>query len=91
MGIEEFDQLGKISQRTRQAINLSVSFDLVDKSSGKTVHSGKTFSHASYDVIRQPFADMQAEINATERAAHEVSSDIRTRLAAYFATLQPKS
>ena len=76
---------------TRQAINLSVSFDLVDRVSGTTVHSGKTFSQASYDVIRQPFADMQAETNATERAAHEVSADIRTRLAAYFSSHPPKS
>lgn len=76
---------------TRQAINLSVSFDLVDRVSGTTVHSGKTFSQASYDVIRQPFADMQAETNATERAAHEVSADIRARLAAYFSSHPPKS
>jgi LPS-assembly lipoprotein len=61
------------------------------RSSGSIVHSGKTFSQASYDVIRQPFADLQAETNATERAVHEVSADIRTRLAAYFATQQPKS
>ena len=40
---------------------------------------------------RQPFADLQAETNATERAVHEVSADIRTRLAAYFAKQQPKS
>jgi len=71
---------------TRQAVNLTVSYDLIDKDSGKIVHSGKTFSHASFDVVRQPFADKQAETNATERAAHEVSADIRTRLAAYFAT-----
>ena len=71
---------------TRQAINLSVSYDLLDRGSGSTIHSGKTFSQASYDVVRQPFADMQAETNATERAAHEVAADIRTRLAAYFST-----
>ncbi|WP_373505048.1 LPS assembly lipoprotein LptE [Aestuariivirga sp.] len=71
---------------TRQAINLSVSFELIERSTGKTLHQGKTFSQASFDVIRQPFADLQAETNATERAAHEVSGDIRTRLAAYFAS-----
>jgi LPS-assembly lipoprotein len=76
---------------TRQAITLSVSFELVDKSNGTVVHSGKTFARASYDVIRQPFADLQAETNATERATREVSADIRTRLAAYFAAQQPKS
>jgi LPS-assembly lipoprotein len=76
---------------TRDSITLAVSFELVERSSGSIVHSGKTFSHASFDVIRQPFADLQAETNATERAVHEVSADIRTRLAAYFATQQPKS
>jgi len=76
---------------TRQAITLSVSYELVERGSGTVVHQGKTFSQASFDVIRQPFADLQAETNATERAVHEVSADIRTRLAAYFATQQPKS
>jgi LPS-assembly lipoprotein len=76
---------------TRQAIVLAVNYELVDRSSGEVVTQGKTFSQASYDVIRQPFADLQAETNATERAVHEVSADIRTRIAAYFASLPPKS
>jgi hypothetical protein len=76
---------------TRDSIVLAVSFELVERSSGSIVHSGRTFSQASFDVIRQPFADLQAETNATERAVHEVSADIRTRLAAYFASQQPKS
>jgi len=76
---------------TRQAITLSVSFSLVDRATGATLTQGKTFSQASFDVIRQPFADLQAETNATERAVHEVSADIRTRIAAYFASRQPKS
>jgi LPS-assembly lipoprotein len=76
---------------TRDAITLAVSYELVERSSGNIVHSGRTFSQASFDVIRQPFADLQAETNATERAVHEVSADIRTRLAAYFASQQPKS
>jgi LPS-assembly lipoprotein len=75
---------------TRQSITLAVSYELVDKASGTIVNDGKTFSQASFDVIRQPFADLQAETNATERAVHEVSADIRTRLAAYFASQQPK-
>ena len=74
---------------TRDAITLAVSYELVERSSGTVVHPGKTFSKASFDIIRQPFADLQAETNATERAVHEVSSDIRTRLAAYFAKQQP--
>ena len=77
------------SQSERQAINLSVSFDLVDKATGKSLHTGKTFSQASYDVVGQPFADQQAETNAVERAAHEVSADIRIRLAAFFSSHPP--
>jgi LPS-assembly lipoprotein len=71
---------------TRQEVRLNVVYELVDQKTGNTVHSGKTFSQVSFDVVRQPFADTQAETNAMERAAHEVSGDIRTRLAAYFAT-----
>ena len=76
---------------TRSAITLAVSYELVERSSGTIVHEGKTFSQASFDVLREPFADMQAETNATERAVHEVSADIRTRIAAYFASQGPKS
>jgi hypothetical protein len=50
------------------------------------VNSGKTFSAVSYDIIREPVADLQAESNATSRAAKEVASDIHTRLAAYMAS-----
>lgn len=70
---------------TRKSINLTVAYALRDESSGQVVANGKSFSQVSYDVVRQPFADLQAENDAVERAVHEVSADIRTRLAAYFA------
>lgn len=70
----------------RKQARLTVSYELTGNRGEGIVSSGKTFSQVSYDVIRQPFADMQAETNAIERAAHEVSADIRTRLAAYFAS-----
>ena len=73
---------------TRQSVNLVVIYELADRQSGSIVHRGKTFSQASFDLVRQPFADKQAEDDATARAAHEVSADIRTRLAAYFALQQ---
>lgn len=69
---------------TRRSVQVVVNFELTG--SGGLLLSGKTFSQVSYDVVREPFADMQAETNATERAAHEVSMDIRSRLAAYFAS-----
>ena len=77
---------------TRQAILVTVNYDLVDKSTGEVVTKGTTFARAPYDVIRQPFADLQAQTDAKERAAHEISTDIRIRLAAWFAKQQqPKS
>ena len=69
---------------TRSSVKVTVDFQLIEGS--QTVYSGKTFSQVSFDVVREPFADNQAEINATERAAHEIGNDIKTRLAAYFAS-----
>ena len=73
---------------TRQAILVTTSFELVDRTTGKVVNKGTSFARVPYDVIRQPFADLQAQKDATERAAREVGADIRTRLAAYFAKQQ---
>jgi LPS-assembly lipoprotein len=69
---------------TRSSVKVTVDFQLNE--GAQSVYSGKTFSQVSFDVVREPFADNQAEINATERAAHEISNDIKTRLAAYFAS-----
>lgn len=69
---------------TRRSVQVVVNFELTG--SDGVLLNGKSFSQVSYDVVREPFADMQAEANATERAAHEVSMDIRSRLAAYFAS-----
>jgi LPS-assembly lipoprotein len=75
----------------RQAILITTSYELVDRSTGKILTKGKTFARVPYDVVRQPFADLQAQKDATERAAREVGADIRTRLAAYFAKQQQSS
>lgn len=76
---------------TRQAILITTNFELVDRSNGAVLTKGTTFARVPFDVIRQPFADMQAQTDATERAAREVGADIRTRLAAYFAKQQKSS
>jgi hypothetical protein len=65
---------------------VNVSYRLVDKASGRPVDQGKTFSQVSYDETGQSFADLRARDNAYERAAHEISQDIRSRLAAHFAS-----
>ena len=72
----------------RMRLRLTVSYQLLEVGSGSEVNSGKTFSAVSYDIIREPVADLQAESNATDRAAQEVAADIRTRLAAYMASRQ---
>ena len=70
----------------RVRLRLTVSYQLIETGSGSEVNSGKTFSAVSYDIIREPVADLQAESNATSRAAREVATDIHTRLAAYMAS-----
>ncbi len=63
---------------------VKASFALYDNDTGKAIHSGKTFSQVSYDRVDAPAANLQAQINARERAAKEIGRDIRIRLAAYF-------
>ena len=70
----------------RMRLRLAVTYQLIETASGSEVNSGKTFSAVSYDVIREPVADLQAESNAANRAAREVAADIHTRLAAYMAS-----
>ena len=70
----------------RMRMRLAVTYQLIETASGSEVNSGKTFSAVSYDVIREPVADLQAESNAASRAAKEVAADIHTRLAAYMAS-----
>ena len=71
---------------SRRSYRLNVSFVLNDTSSGRRIHSGTTFSEVAYDKVTSEFTNLQAEKNARDRAALEVSQDIRTRLAAFFAT-----
>jgi LPS-assembly lipoprotein len=72
----------------RATMRVAANFALKDLSGGKTVYQGRTFSHVSYDDVNQSFADLQARTNAIERGAREVALDIRTRLAAHFASAQ---
>jgi LPS-assembly lipoprotein len=71
----------------RKTYRLNVIFRLSDNRTGKPVYSGKTFSYVSYDRVSSPLANVQAATNAEERAAREVGTDIRTRIAAYLASL----
>lgn len=70
----------------RRSFRVEVDFRLIDNASGTPLYAGRTFSQASYDRTGTPFANVQARISAEERAAKEVGVDIRTRIAAYFAS-----
>ena len=74
------------SHVARRTVRVNATFVLRDIASGKPVFQGKTFSVVAYDRTGQSFADLQAFNDAIERAARVVSTDIRTRVAAYFAT-----
>ncbi len=85
----EFDvTIERNTDVSRRSYRLNVSFVLRSGRSGQRLFSGKTFSEVSYDKVTSEFANLQAKTNAKKRAAKEVSRDIRTRLAAYFASRQ---
>lgn len=76
----------QVTETSREVVRVNVRFSLKAQGSGAVEYEGRTFSHVPFDVTGESFADLQARTNALERAAHEVSLDIRTRLAAHFAS-----
>lgn len=83
---EEQAIVNESTDTLRKALRVNASYTLKEFGSGKVLSSGKTFSQVSYDETGQSFADNQAKVNATERAAKEVAQDIATRVAAYFSS-----
>ena len=67
-------------------ILVRASFVLTDIATGTTVLSGSSFASASYDFSTQRFANLRAKRDAEDRAVKVISDDIRTRIAAHFAT-----
>ncbi|MGI9464464.1 MAG: hypothetical protein ACR2OM_11010 [Aestuariivirgaceae bacterium] len=74
------------TESLRQHYRANVEFVLYDSQTGKPVYSGKTFSQVAYDRVDEPVANLQAQVNAQERAARETGQDIRTRLAAFMSS-----
>jgi LPS-assembly lipoprotein len=70
----------------RHRYRLNVAYTLVNAGTGEEIASGKSFSNVSYDTVEEPVADLQAAENARERAARELSQDLKIRLSAFFAT-----
>ena len=69
---------------TRYNYRLQARYSLFDVRTGNVVHEGRSRSIASYNVVDSQFATLIARRDAEERAATELSEDIKLRLAIFF-------
>jgi LPS-assembly lipoprotein len=71
---------------TTENYGIDAQYNLVELATDKSVMTGTTFSHVSYDIpgSYQRFARSRAIRDAEDRAAEEIADHIQTRLAAYF-------
>jgi hypothetical protein len=70
---------------TRYNLALTATFELREKTANAIVLASSVRRISSYNVSREPYADLVAAQTAERRAAQEVATDIRTRLAVEFA------
>jgi len=79
-----------VIQPTGEAVTktyeLRADFTLIDVATGKVLYGGSTLARAAFDRTTQIFANQRAEIDAEDRAAKVVADNVKTRIAAYFAT-----
>jgi LPS-assembly lipoprotein len=66
--------------------DIDAQYNLVEIATNKSVMTGTTFSHVSYDIpgSYQRFARTRAIRDAEDRASQEIATNIETRLASYF-------
>ena len=71
---------------TSENYGIDAQYNLVEIATNKSVMTGTTFSHVSYDIpgSYQRFARARAFRDAEDRAAQEIAEHIQTRLASYF-------
>jgi LPS-assembly lipoprotein len=70
---------------TRYNLALTATFQLREKAADEVLVASTVRRVASYNVSREPYADLIAAQDAERRAAQEVAADIRTLLAVQFA------
>jgi LPS-assembly lipoprotein len=72
--------------QTTEDVNLDAQYNLIEIATNKSVMTGTTFSHVSYDLpgSYQRFARARAYRDAEDRACQEVAERIQTRLASFF-------
>jgi hypothetical protein len=70
---------------TRYNLTVNAAFQLREKATNATLVSSTAQRISSYNVSREPYADLVASHTAERRAAELVSTDIAMVLGAYFA------
>lgn len=69
---------------TRAKLTLIASYYLTDDRTGDVLSEGIVRSVNSYNIPSSEYARITSEADATERAAREVSDEIRVRLGLFF-------
>ncbi len=71
---------------TTENLGIDAQYNLIEIATDKSVMTGSTFSHLSYDIpgSYQRFSRARAYRDAEDRAAEEIADHIQTRLAAFF-------
>ncbi len=70
---------------TRFNLTLIARFRLLDATNREVLYTSVVSRIASYNAFRAPYAELAAELDAEDRAARDVGTDIRTQLAIHFA------
>jgi LPS-assembly lipoprotein len=71
---------------TTENLGIDAQYNLIEIATDRSVMTGTTFSHLSYDIpgSYQRFSRARAYRDAEDRAAQEIADHIQTRLAAFF-------
>jgi LPS-assembly lipoprotein len=69
-----------------QQFGINATYSLIEKATGKPVVDGQTFARVTYDNPGQAqrFSNARGRRDAENRAAKQISDNIRSRLASYF-------
>lgn len=78
----EYAAVRNIRDFTAGAVTVTVSYDLIDKTSNSRISGGSRIATAPYDRTTQSFANSRARRDAENRAAREAAEQVRLALAA---------
>tara|TARA_B100001123_G_C14556047_1_gene728245 strand:- start:23 stop:526 length:504 start_codon:yes stop_codon:yes gene_type:complete len=72
------------NEATRATLALTAEYSLINDEDGQVLNSGEVRSVNSYNISDSEFSRIVSERDAMERAAREVSDEIKTRLSLHF-------